>query len=175
MDLYPVMSMLYPQFPMRLLKEGESWKVQDEITIESAQALPIRGLGTLKHELDMTVKKDLEYTLAGFVQKGNYKTAHIRFNGTFIMNGEMITEAGGDYIEGNGRSSGELFFAPDEGLLVEVRIKNEVNEQKSQDGHVVHWFNPQVSMAVFFGQRTSPITWLTDQNVHFVLADGDDG
>ncbi len=173
LDIYPVMGMLYPQFPMRLLHEGEEWTVQDEILIESAQALPIRGLGTLKHELNMTVKRDLEYRLAGFVQRGKYKTAHIRFNGTFSMDGEMITEAGGDYIEGTGTSSGELYFAPDEGLLVEVLIQNEVNEQKSQDGHVVHWFNSEVSMAVFFGQRTPPITWLTDQTVHFVLAQAD--
>ena len=172
MDIYSVMSLLYPRFPMRLIQEGESWKVEDEIAMESAQALPIRGLGTLKHELTMTVKRDLEYTLAGFVQKGKYKTAHIRFNGTFTIDGEMITEAGGDYIEGTGTSSGELYFAPDEGLLVEVLIQNEVNQQKSQDGHVVHWFNSEVSMAVFFGQRTPAITWLTDQNVHFVLADG---
>ncbi len=173
MDIYPVMSLLYPRFPMRLIQEGESWKVEDEIAIESAQALPIRGLGTLKHELNMTVKRDLEYTLVSFVQRGKYKTAHIRFNGTFSMDGEMITEAGGDYIEGSGKSSGELYFAPDEGLLVEVLIQNEVNEQKSQDGHVVHWFNSELSMAVFFGQPTPAITWLTDQNVHFVLTQTD--
>ncbi len=173
MDIYPVMSMLYPQFPMRLLQEGDRWTVQNEIPIESAQVLPIRGLGTLKHELNMTVKSDLEYTLAGFVQRGNYETAHIRFNGTFSMDGEMITQAGGDYIEGGGRSSGELYFAPDEGLLVEVFVQNEINEQKSQDGHVVHWFNPEVSMAMISGQRTPAITWLTDQNVHFVLAQTD--
>lgn len=173
MDIYPVMSLLYPRFPMRLIQEGESWKVEDEITLESAQVLPIRGLGTLKHELNMTVKRDLEYTLVDFVQRGKYRTAHIRFNGTFSMDGEMITEAGGDYVEGTGNSSGELYFAPDEGLLVEVLIQNQINEQKSQDGHVVHWFNSEVSMAVFFGQRTPAITWLTDQNVHFVLAQTD--
>ncbi len=137
----------------------------------SGEALPIRGLGTLKHELSMTVKREFDYTLEDFVQKGKYKTAHISFNGTFSMGGEMITEAGGDYIEGSGRSSGELYFAPDEGLLVEVSIKSEVNVQKSQDGHAVHWFNPEVSMAVFLGQRTHAITWLTDQTVHFVLSE----
>jgi len=173
LDIYPVMGMLYPQFPMRLLHQGEGWTVQDEIKIESAEALPIRGLGTLRHELNMTVKRELEYTLAGFVQKGKYQTAHIRFSGTFSIEGEMITEAGGDYLEGRGRSSGEFYFVPEEGLLVEASIQNEVNEQKSQDGHAVHWFNSEVSMAVFFGQPTPAITWLTDQNVHFVLAQTD--
>ena len=174
LDIYPVMSMLYPQFPMRILKEGDSWKVKDEITIESAEALPIRGIGTLKHELSMTVKKDMEYTLIGYVQRGGYQTAHIDFNGVFSMDGEMITEAGGDYLEGRGKSSGELYFAPGEGLLVEVSIKSEVNEQKSKDGNVAHWFNSEVSTALFLAQRTATITWLTDQNVHFILADTDD-
>ncbi len=27
LDIYPVMTMLYPQFPMRLLREGDRWKV----------------------------------------------------------------------------------------------------------------------------------------------------
>ena len=173
LNIYPAMSMLYPQFPLRFLEEGDSWKVEDETTIGSAEALPIRGLGTLKHELRMTLKKDMEYTLVGYSQRGKYQTAHIVFNGVFSVEGEMITEAGGDYIEATGRSSGELYFAPAEGLLVEVSIKNELNEQKSKDGNVVHWFSPEVGMATFLAQRTAAITWLTDQDVRFLLADTD--
>ena len=97
----------------------------------------------------------------------------LRFKGTFNIEGEMITESGGDFIESSGSSSGELYFAPDEGLLVEVLIKSEINEHKSKNGNVVHWFTPEVGMAVFHGERTAPITWLTEQNVHYVLVDGD--
>jgi len=53
LDLYPAMNMLYPQFPLRSIKEGDRWQVEDEVSIESAQALPIRGIGTLKHELNI--------------------------------------------------------------------------------------------------------------------------
>ena len=174
LDLYPAMNMLYPQFPLRSIKEGDRWQVEDEVSIESAQALPIRGIGTLKHELNMTVKKDMEYTLLGHVRKGNYQTAHIGFTGAFRMEGEMITEAGGDYIEGSGKTSGELYFAPGEGLLVEVSMKTEINQQKSRDGNVVHWFDSEVSMATFLAQRSAAITWLTEQDLHLVLSDTDD-
>jgi hypothetical protein len=175
LDLYPAMNMLYPQFPLRLIKEGDRWQVEEEVSIESAQALPIRGIGTLKHELNMTVKKVMEYTLIGYVRKGNYQTAHIGFTGTFRMEGEMITEAGGNYIEGNGKSSGELYFAPGEGLLVEVSMKTEINQQKSEDGNVVHWFNSEVNMATFLAQRSAGLTWLTEQDLHFVLSDIETG
>lgn len=174
LDLYPVMNMIYPQFPLRFIKEGDRWQVENEISIESAQALPIRGLGTLKHELNMTVRKDTEYTLIGYVKKGNYQTAHIEFTGDFRMEGEMITEAGGDYIEGSGKTSGELYFAPEEGLLVEVSMQTEINQQKSKDGNVVHWFNSEVNMATFLAQRSAAITWLTDLDLHLVLSEADD-
>ncbi len=174
LGIYPALTLVYPQFPMRLLKKGDSWKIKDEFTIESAEALPIRGLGTLKHELIMTVKRDLDYTLIDYVPRGKYQTVHIGFNGTFSVDGEMVTEAGGDYLDGHGRSSGELYFAAAEGLLVEVLIKSKLNEQKAKDGNAAHWFNSEVSMAVFWGQPSAAVTWLTDQDVHLVLADRED-
>lgn len=172
LDIYRVMTMLYPRFPLEPLQEGEAWNVEDEITMGSAEALPLRGIGTLKHDLTMTVRRDLEYELVGYAQRGRYNAAQIRFRGTFRMDGQMITESGGDYIEGTGKSSGELYFAAAEGLLVEVSITSEVNERKSQDGSVVHWFNSTTNMAMQTGQRTPPITWVTDQAVRFALADG---
>ena len=171
LDIYPVMTMLHPQFPLELLEEGDTWQVQDEITIGSAEALPLRGIATLKHELTMTVRRDLEYEFVGYVRRGAYETAQIRFSGTFSMDGQMITEGGGDYIEGTGNSSGEFYFAPAEGLLVEAAIKSKINESKSQDGIVVHWFDGTTNIAMQTGQRTAGITFLTDQVVRFALTD----
>ena len=71
--------------------------VQDEIAIGSAEALPLRGIGTLKHELTMTVRRDLEYKVVGYARRGTYETDQIRFGGTFSMDGQMITEGRGDY------------------------------------------------------------------------------
>ena len=139
--------------------------------MEPAEALSIGGLGTLKHELSMIVTRDLEYTLIGYVQKGTYRTAHIDFKGTFSMEGEMITLSGGDFIEADGKCSGEFFFALDEGLLMEVFIKSQFNEEKSKDGNTVHWFNSETNMAVFLGQPTAPLTWLTEKDLHFVLVE----
>lgn len=171
LDIYPVMTMLHPQFPLDLLEEGDTWKVQDEIAIGSAEALPLRGIATLKHELTMTVRRDLEYELVGYARRGAYETAQIRFSGTFNMDGQMMTEGGGDYIEGSANSSGELYFARAEGLIVEAAIRSRINERKSQDGIVVHWFNGTTNIAMQAGQRTAEITWLTDQVVRFALAD----
>ena len=58
--------------------------------------------------------------------------------------------------------------------MVEVLIKSKLNEQKAKDGNAAHWFNSEVSMAVFWGQPSAAVTWLTDQDVHLVLADRED-
>ena len=171
LDIYGIATMIYPQFPLRSLKKGDRWKIKDEITIEPAEALLIGGLGTLKHELSMTVKRDLEYTLNGYVQKGSHRAAHIGFKGTFSMEGEMITQSGGDFIEADGKCSGEYYFALEEGLLMESLVKTKVTEQKSTSGNTVHWFNAETNMAVFLGQPTAPLTWLTEKDLHFVLVE----
>ena len=49
--------------------------------------------------------------------------------------------------------------------------ESEVNEEKSKDGNVVHWFNADKSMAVFLGRQTAPIAWLTGQDLRFVLVE----
>lgn len=171
LDIYAVVAIIYPAFPLKLLKNGEGWKVRDQIAFGSADALPIRGLATLKADLAMTVKREMDYQLIDYVQRGKYKTAHIRFRGSFSMDGKMTTEGGGDYIAGDGTSSGELYFAPDEGLVIEVSMKNEASERKSQDGTIVHWFNAEKSIAITTARPTPEITWFTKQDVRFALAD----
>jgi hypothetical protein len=171
LDIYGITTLIYPRFPLRALKEGDRWKIKDEITIEPAEALLIGGLGTLKHELNMTVKRELAYTLNSFVQKGSHRTAHIGFKGTFSMEGEMITQSGGDFIEADGKCSGAFYFALEEGLLMESLIETKVTEQKSTSGNTVHWFNSETNMAVFLGQPTAPLTWVTEKDLHFVLVE----
>lgn len=171
LDLYRALAMLYPEFPLRLLTQGDRWKVKNQIPIRSAEALPIRGIATLKHDLTMTVDRDIDYEVVGYVQKGQFKTVHVRFRGTFAMDGKMALEGGTDYLAGSGTSAADLYFALGEGVLVEASMKSEVNERKSQDGEAVHWFNATQSMALSTARRTTEITWLTEQDLHFALAD----
>lgn len=171
LDIYRALMMLYPQFPLRLLKKGDSWKVRDKILMESAEALPIRGIATLKYELEMTVKRSIKYTLIDYVQKNGHRAAHIGFDATFSTDGTIITESQENYTEGDGSCSGELYFSVDEGILLEVSMESEVNEMKSQGGRARHWFNPEQSITIALGgYKSTPITWLTKQEIHFELA-----
>ncbi len=154
LDIYRTLTMLYPQFPMRLLKKGDRWKSRDEIFIESAKALPIRGIATLKYELE---------------RKG-HRAARVGFDATFSTAGAITTEAVEHYTEGDGTSSGDLYFSLDDGILLEVMMKSELNETRSTGGRVRHWFNPEKSINILLGgQKSTPITWLTKQETHFEL------
>ncbi|MDB4444161.1 hypothetical protein N9174_02345 [bacterium] len=170
LDIYRAMLMLYPQFPLKLLKKGDRWKTRDKIIIESAEAVPIRGIATLKYELDMTVARDVKYRLIDYVERNGRRTAHIGFEATFNTEGAVTTESSENYTEGDGECSGDLYFSFEKGLLLEFAMKSKINESKSQGRSVRHWFNPKKSIVTMLGGlRSTPIMWLTDQEVHFEL------
>jgi hypothetical protein len=170
LDIYRTLTMLYPQFPMRLLKKGDQWKLKDDIFIESAKALPIRGIATLKYELEMTVKRNIKYSLIDYTERKGHRAVRVGFEATFSTEGAIATEAVEHYTEGDGTCSGDLYFSLDDGILLEVKMKSELNESRSTGGRVRHWFNPETSINILLGgQKSTPITWLTKQEVHFEL------
>jgi hypothetical protein len=118
LDIYRTLMMLYPQFPMRLLKKGDQWKSRDEIFIESASALPIRGIATLKYELEMTVKINIKYSLIEYLERKGHRAARVGFDATFSTEGAITTEAVEHYTEGDGTCSGDLYFSLDHGILL---------------------------------------------------------
>jgi hypothetical protein len=118
----------------------------------------------------MTVAKDVKYRLIDYVERNGRRTAHIGFEATFNTEGAVTTESSENYTEGDGECSGDLYFSLEKGLVLEFAMKSKVNESKSQGRSVRHWFNPKKSIvAMLGGLRSTPIMWLTDQEVHFEL------
>ncbi|MDB4444162.1 hypothetical protein N9174_02350 [bacterium] len=176
LDIYRVMLMVYPQFPLKRLRAGESWGVKDKVTMTTADVLPIRGIGVRSYELEMTVIKDFTYTFVGYVQRDGDRVAHISFKGGFSTEGSIFSASTGDYVQGSGVSSGEYYFAPDRGLLLEGSLKSRFTENKSQDGTVAKYLVPSsvgVPKRVFvyyYDQRSLPFIWRTNQTVLFKQA-----
>ncbi len=175
LDIYRVMVMVYPQFPLKRLRVGESWRVKDKVAVTTAEVLPIRGIGERSYSLEMEVSKDIEYTLVGYVQRGGYRAAHISFEGSFSTEGSVFSASTGDYVSGSGKSSGDYYFALEEGLLIEGSIKSRVTENKSQDGSVAKYVvpssqgKPRRVFVYHYDQRSLPLIWRTDQTAVFKL------
>ena len=119
----------------------------------------------------MTVRWDITYTLIDYTERKGRQAAHIGFEATFNTEGTIMTESRESVTEGDGKCSGDIYFSPEEGLILEVRMESEVSEMKSAGGGVRHWFNPEISIFIVLGgQRSTPITWRTAQEVHFELS-----
>lgn len=172
LDNWRIMTMLYPQFPLNLVEEGESWEVKDEFVIMPAEALAIAGLLPVRHDFEMVVKRKIKYTLIDYVDKAGYRTARIGFEATIRTDGEVHGAEEGDYTEGNGKSSGEFFFAPAEGILVGATIKEHIVERKARDGHFPYYLSSdKMLFAEAYDQTSIPFVWRTDKTISFELAE----
>ncbi len=172
LDLYNVLILLYPRFPMHLLEPGDSWETEEEIELEMADALPVAGLMELIYELEMTVKQKIHYTLLDFVEKNGYRCARIRFEAQFMTDGVIYNSARGHFLEGNGKSTGELCFAPKEGLLVSASMTHNASEKRSQDGLIRYFVTPKEMIFLEADDRTTiPIPWRSERIVSLELAE----
>ncbi|MEE8114974.1 MAG: hypothetical protein V3T23_11555, partial [Nitrososphaerales archaeon] len=170
LDHWRIMAMLYPQFPLNLIRKGESWETKEEFWVTPAEVLPISGLMSIRHDFEMKVRRETEYTLIDYVERSGYHAAHIGFESTFRTNGEVHGAEEGDYTEGNGKSSGDFYFSPKLGILVEATFKEHVIERKSRDGHFEYYLSPDKSLfAEAYDQKSIPFIWRTDKTIHFGL------
>lgn len=171
LDNWRIMTMLYPQFPLNIVDEGESWEIEDEFSITPAQALPIAGLMPIRHDFEMVVKRKIKFTLIDYVQKAGYRTARIGFEAAVRTDGEVHGAQEGNYTDGNGTSSGEFYFAAEEGILVEATFNEHIIERKAKDGHFIYYLSPDKRFhAEAYDQTSVPFIWRTDKTVEFVLA-----
>jgi len=172
LDFYNVILMLNPRFPLDFLDVGDSWEVEDEIEVGLADALPIAGLMELHYELEMTVRQKVKYTLLDFVEKKGYRCARIGFEAEFRTDGVLYDAHTGSYVEGNGESSGEHYFAPKEGILVAASMKHNAIERRSVDGQVHVRLTPEEGVALYSYDRTTiPIPWRSERIVSLELAE----
>jgi hypothetical protein len=174
LDMYRIMLMIYPQFPLRLLKAGDSWKAKDKITVEATEIPPIGGIATVEHNLEHILKRRITYTLVGFTDRKGYRTAHIAFEAKYGIDSSMLMTYRGFYVEGSGTDKGEFWFAPKEGIVVEASIDSRPIENKSADGQTtMMWLDPKTRIFVDLvdGQRTVPLKWRSEKTISFVLVD----
>ena len=173
LDLYNVMIMLNPRFPLDLLDPGDSWESEEEIELGLADPLPVAGLMTLRTELEMTVKQKIEYTLLDFIEKKGYLCARISLEAEFTTDGAVFTSGNGRYVEGIGESSGELCFALEEGILVSASMTHNTVEKISQDGQIRRSLTPRETIVLYaYDQKTVPLPWRSERIVSLELAEG---
>jgi hypothetical protein len=173
LDIYNVMLLLIPQFPLDLLDAGSTWEIEREIELGLAEALPVAGLHQLMYDLEMTAKHNIKYTMKGFVDKKGYRCAQIGFEVKFRTDGVMRDAHTGNYVDGNGKSSGEFYFAPKEGILVAASMKHNVIERLSKDGQIMFFMNPKERLFLYSYDKTSiPIPWRSERIVSLELAAG---
>ncbi len=172
LDLYNVLILLNPRFPSDVVEPGDSWETEEEIELEMASALPVAGLMELNYDLEMTVKQKISYTLLDFVEKNGYRCALIRFEAQFMTDGVIYNSARGNYLEGNGKSSGELCFAPKEGILVSASMTHNASEKRAQDGLIRTFITPGEMIFLEVDDRTTvPIPWRSERIVSLELAE----
>ena len=167
-DTYRVLLMLYPRFPLRLLGVGDTWSVEDEVTVTGADT------GYLQVSLDMVVDRNITYTLAGFEERNGYRTAHITFEAEYGFDASSFAASTEQFSDGTGEDVGEFYFAPEEGIVVEASIDSKPVETKSRGGEMVRLqLDAQTSRFVNLrdGHTTVPLKWYSDKTISFQLAE----
>ncbi|MDB4444164.1 hypothetical protein N9174_02365 [bacterium] len=173
LDMYRVMPMIYPRFPLQILKAGSRWEAKDTITVAAAEIPPMGGVAALAYDLEHKTKRRIKYTLVGFEERKGYRTAHIAFEAKYGFEASCITTYRGIYSEGSGEDKGEFYFAPKEGIVVEATIKSRAVENKSSDGQTTTmWLDPKtmIFLDLVDGQRTVPLKWRSEKTISLELA-----
>ena len=170
LDIYNIMLMMNPRFPLGRLDVGSTWEVDDEIELGPADAISNLGRKAPLFEFEMTVKQKIKYTLLGFENKKSYRCARIGFVAEFRIYGVIRDTDPGGYVEGNGKSSGELFFAPKEGVLVGASLKHHAIERLAKDGQILHFLSPEEMIFLHLDEHKSvPLPWRADKTVTLEL------
>ncbi len=166
-DMYRVLLMLYPQFPLRLLEVGDRWSVENEVTVNSADT------GYLRTNLDMVVDRRITYTLAGFAERKGYRTAHITFEAEYGFEASSYAAGEEFFSDGTGEDAGEFYFAPEEGIVVEASITSKLVETKAVGGEMValELAGRRRFINLREGHTTVPLKWYSDKTISFQLAE----
>ena len=114
----------------------------------------------------------ITYRLLGFAERKGFRTAHIAFDAQYDVEGNSGVGSGEFYVDGSGEDTGEIYFAPDEGIVVEASITSKIAETKTEGGELIRlWLNPQTSVFLTArGQRTFPLKWRSEKTISFELA-----
>ncbi len=174
LDMYRVLLTMFPQFSLKRVSPGEQWTVKDEAIVRDAKETPQGGPldSTRSHKLEAKVKRDITYIHQGFVERGGYRTAVIGITGSYTIDAKGVEPNNGHYVKGNGKLSGEYYFAPTEGLVVEAALKSKLNQSYTFDGLLVgYWMTPKERVSLILEDSTMPVVpWEGEQTIRLELA-----
>ncbi len=174
LDMHRVLLMVFPQFSLQRVSPGEKWTVKDEAVVREAKEKAEGGAldSTRSHKLEAKVKRDITYTHQGFVERGGRRTAAIGVTGSYSIDAKAVEPNNGHYLKGNGKVSGEYYFAPAEGLLVEASLKSKLSQSYTFDGILLtYWLNPKEKVSLMLEDTTMPwVPWEGEQTVRLELS-----
>lgn len=172
-DLYRAMLFLFPRFPVQPIGKGQSWEIADEVKVTAGEMPSLGGVPARSYEVDVNVKWKAKYTWIDTMVRNGRRAARLGFEASFTVDGESHSATAGDYNKSLGTSTGELYFALDEGVVLAADIKSEVKETRAQDGMTVtHWVTPKERIFLNLQDRTTvPLTWVKSQRVSLELAE----
>ena len=105
------------------------------------------GLAPLGHHLSVDIDREITYRLLGFVERKGYRTAHLAFDAQYDFEANSGVTSAEFYADGSGEDTGEIYFALDEGIVVEASITSRLSETKTQGGEMIRmWLNPETSV-----------------------------
>ena len=109
-DINSMFFSLYPQFPERALKVGDSWAQKQEIP-QSQMGLALETL----------------YTLTRKEERNGHKCVVIDYTVSMTMQGGGGEEEQKMKIEGGGKGKGTAYFAYEKGLLIGSDVEMDIN------------------------------------------------
>lgn len=105
-------SLRFFDLPKEEVKSGSTWSADQVDTINVMGG-------------DMITNSKTNYTFAGVEDKAGYKCVKITFEGTGTNEGKTKMMGMELFIEGTGKTSGTLYFAPAEGLLISAEVQSD--------------------------------------------------
>lgn len=171
LDMYRVLTMIFPRFSSKPVGVGDSWAVRDRFIVGPAEEKNDANIQRRSHKLEAKIRRDFRLTLKGFEQQKGYRVARIAFQGKFGADIKGIEPNNGHYVTATGRAAGEFLFAPAQGLLVGADFQSKFDFSYATDGVLVgYYLSPKERISLLLEDRTTPpIPWRGEQRVHLEL------
>lgn len=171
MDLYRVLTMIFPQFSPKPVGVGDSWVVRDRFVVGPAEENVDANIQRRSHKLEAKIRRDFRLTFKGMEEQKGYRVARIAFQGKFGADIKGIEPNNGHYVTATGQAAGEFLFAPEQGLLVGADFKSKFDFSYAMDGVLVgYYLTPKERISLLLEDRTTPpVPWRAEQQVRLEL------
>jgi hypothetical protein len=112
---------IFPALPLRSVKVGDTWTDAVKDTAAPKQKDPRLGEGAGVRYTSISTT----YRVDSLVKRNGYSCLKITWSGTVSIEGKMIFPQADSFNEETSAVSGVLYFAANEGVLVELMVRTE--------------------------------------------------